>query len=372
MVTINDSKISFVLGSCFADHLWSTVAQPFVWRKPNYVMEHNQLRGGGGYSDVDFAWYPSQKSAFWRYYLGGQALDEVRGPDAWEAMVPFRFDVPRPGLETDRAERIIVDTYAYELGVVIVLTVQPFKRATASLDDWVERLRALRSDPVFLIDEKDGPRSATVTEVLNLIAKNARGGIYGGGGASVSSAEPITIANILQADGGRPGAAPDATLQRYLHAVTAWPTDWHNVLLPALNASPPFLPQRESNRLPNDVLYSIGRSLAIWRPGLFARPLAGAGKRKRHTLSCFGHNLCAAAAQTEYLRLVSMAYAAQSKLRDRLDSGRVRAVGTLMDALIRGAGTTYRSESVRQILSDKASLEQVNQLLVLAGAKSIG
>lgn len=373
MITINDSKISFIWGSSFADHLWGDAHNPFAWSKPHYVLQYNQLRGNGtgAFDDVDFPWYPSQKSAFWRYYLGGQALGEVRGADAWEAMVPFRFlDVP-PLLETDKVERIIIDTYAYELGVVIVLTVQPFKRAKATMDDWVDRLRVLRNDPVYLLDDGTGAKNMTVTEVLATLAKLARSEIYGTGGASISSTTPITIANILQAEGGQPGAPVDVGLQRYLHAVTAWPNHWKNVMLPTLAASPPFLPQKANNQLPNDALYSVGRSLAIWRPGLFAPPAAGATKKRRHTLSCFGHNLCGAAAQAEYLRLFAMIHATQAKVRERFDVGRVRTAGALMDALIQGAGTTYRSESVRQILADRNSLAQVNKLLALAGAPVI-
>jgi len=373
MVTIKDSKISFILGSCFADHLWGDASNPFAWSKPHYVLQYNQLRGDGPkvFADVDFPWYPGQKSAFWRYYLGGQALGEVRGPDAWDAMVPFRILDIAPSLETDKAERIIIDTYAYELGVVSVLTVQPFKRAKATMEDWVARLRDLRNDPVYLLDDGTGAKNMTITEVMATLAKLARSENYGTGGASISSTTPITIANILQADGGQPGASVDVGLQRYLHAVTAWPNDWKNVLLPALTASPPFLPQRANNQLPNDVLYSVGRSLAIWRPGLFAPPVAGATKKRRHTLSCFGHNLCAAAAQAEYLRLLAMIYAAQAKVQERFDVARVRTAGALMNALIQGAGTTYRSESVRQILADRNSLVQVNKLLALAGAPVI-
>lgn len=368
MISIHDSKITFIWGSCFADHLWADGGHPqFAWRKPHYVVEYNRQRAGGGFSDIELAWYPGQKSAFWRYYLGGQALGEVRAADAWDAMVPFRVLMDAPEIETDRAERIVIDRYAYEMGGVVVLTVQPFKRAAVSLDDWVERLRALRTDPVFLLDTCP----AGIQEVMVALANAMRTDVYGSGGTSVASADPISIANILQASGGSAGAAVDAVLQRYLHAVTAWPDDWKAVNLPSLDASPPFLPQRANNHLPNDVLYSVGRNLAIWRPGLFAPPAAGAGKRRRHTLSCFGHNLSAAAAQAEYLRLVSVAYAAQAKLRDRLDTGRVRCVGERIDALVRGAGTTYRSDSVKQILEDKNSREQVNAMLLLAGAEPI-
>lgn len=373
MVIINDSKISFIWGSCFADHLWGDAGNPFAWWKPHYVMQYNQLKGAGpgAFQDVDFPWYPGQKSAFWRYYLGGQGLGDVRGGDAWDAMVPFRiFDIA-PHLETDKAERIVIDTYAYELGVVIVLTVQPFKRAKVTMDEWVARLQDLRNEQVYLLDNGSGAQAMTIKEVMASLASNARSDVYGSGGASVSSTAPITIANILQAEGGQPGAAVDVALQRYLHAVTAWPDDWKNVNLPPLETSPPFLPQRSNNQLPNDVLYSVGRGLAIWRPGLFARPVSGATRKRRHTLSCFGHNLCAAAAQAEYLRLFAMIYAAQQKLRERFDVGRARTAGALVDALLRGDGTTYRSESVRQILADRNSQAQVNQLLKLAEVPTI-
>ncbi len=372
MVTVNDSKISFVWGSCFADHLWGdNQSAPMLWRKPPYVLEFNQQRAGSGSGALDFAWYRGQKSAFWRHYLGGQALGEVRGSDAWEALVPFRLLTYIPDVETDQGERIVIDTYGYELGVVVVLTVNAFKRASATLDQWVDRLSALRRDPVYLLDAGAGARTADIVQVMDAIAKSLRDQAYGGGGASVSSNDPISIANIVQATGGIPGVPVDAILQRYLHAVTAWPGNWKTAVLPTLGASPPFLPQRATNQLPNDALYAVGRSLAVWRPGLFAPPAPGAGKRRRHTLSCFGHNLSAAAAQAEYLRLIAVAYAAQSKLRDRLDSGRVRAVGARIDALLRGAGTTYRSDSVKQILTDKNSKEQVNALLALAGADPI-
>ena len=160
MVIVNDSKITFVWGSCFADQHWNGDAQDGVlWRKPQYVLAYNQLRGGSQ-PGVDFAWYPGQKSAFWRHYLGGQALGEVRASDAWEALVPFRLLNWIPPVETDLGERVVVDTYGYELGVVVVLTVQAFKRATATMEQWVGRLGDLRRERVFLIDEGSGPRAA--------------------------------------------------------------------------------------------------------------------------------------------------------------------------------------------------------------------
>lgn len=66
-------------------------------------------------------------------------------------------------------------------------------------------------------------------------------------------------------------------------------------------------------------------------------------------------------------RLLAMIHAAQAKVQERFDVGRARTAVALIDALIQGAGTTYRSESVRQILADRNSLAQMNRLLALAG-----
>jgi hypothetical protein len=371
MVIVRDSKISFVWGSVFADHLWGEHgADPALWRKPHYVLEYNRIRGGTGGPYLDFAWYEGEKSAFWRYYLGNRALAGVSGPDAWEAVVPFRIRTQIPDVTTDLGERVVIDTYGHELGVTVVLTVQPFKRATAPLADWVARLTQLRRDPVYLLVGDPNQAHMTLAQVLDAIGQKLRLDNYAGGGASVTSYEPISIANILQASGGRPRVKVDQTLQRHLHAVTAWPIHWQTVALPSLDASPPFLPVGGSNRFDNDALYVSGRGIAVWRPGLFAPPDPGSGRR-RHTLSCLGHNLSAAAAQAEYFRLVAVAYAAQKKLQDRLDIGRVRAIGSRIDALLSGAGTTYRSRAVRQLLADPNSRTQVNALLAMVGGTPI-
>lgn len=372
MLSIRDAKISFVAGASFADQMWSEGRpEAVLWSKGLYVAEYNQLRGGQGTRGFDLAWYEGQKSSFWRFYLGGQALGTVSASSAWDAFVPLRLFIGSISVTTDLQERVVMDVYGYELGVVVTVTVQPFKRASADLDLWVQRLRELRSDPVFRLAAREGPIDYTIDALLGNLVEVFRLAFYGGGGASVGSYEPVTIANILQADGGAPGTAVDVDIQRRLHAVTAWPDDWAQVILPPLGDPSAFLPMRSSNKLPGDALYAARRGVAVWRPGLFAPQGGGAGRKRRHTLSCLGHNLVAGAAQAEYLRLVALAYGGQPKMRDRLDQGRIRALGSVIDGLLRGTGTTYRSAYLKRILEDGNSKDQVNALISLAGGSPI-
>jgi hypothetical protein len=371
MLSIRDSKISFIAGACFADHLWSgDRPEAIPWLKGLYVSEYNDLRAGYPPSGYDFAWYPGHKSSFWRHYLGGQALDTVSAVDAWRAFVPFRLDLSHLIATTVLDERVVVEAYGYELGVVVAITVQPFKRASVDLDGWVERLRQIRFDRHFELEDGAQSFHFTADELLRHLAGQCRRVYYGGGGASVGSYEPVTVANILQAEGGSPGAAVDADLHRRLHAVTAWPDNWALVTLPPLNHPQNFLPMRTSNLLPGDAHYSARRGIAVWRPGLYA-PSVGSGRRRRHTLSCLGHNLVAGAVQAEYFRLVALAYASQPKMRARLDEGRIQAVGAAMDGLIKGTGTTYRSAYLRRLLEDGNSKDQVNALLAAGGGSPI-
>jgi hypothetical protein len=375
MLSIANARVTFVSVECFFEHLAAPPSDGdyTLWDEASYIFEFNQLRGGQPIGNYDFAWYPSQKSAFWCHYLGSKALDGVPAKAAWEAMVPFRLMAsPVTVAPTDLGERVIVDAYGYSYGIGVAVTIHTQQRASASLDDWQARLRDLRFQPVHRIDSNDGRgvRSVILEDMLGELLEGYRRAYYEQARTPIRSYEPISIVNLVQASGGNPAKVVDESLQRRLHAVTAWPADWENAILPPLGSYPAFLPIRTRNQVAGDALYAAARGRTIWRPALFAPQDPADGPRKRHTLSCLGHNLVASSVQAEYLRLFALGYASSAIALKRVDRPIARKAGSLLASLHNGTGT-YRSSSVRAALEDASSLKEVNALIKLAGEPEI-
>lgn len=364
MVTINDARITFVFGECFTSQLADRNPPfPAPWEKWDYVEVYDQIRGGNVYN-YGLPWRESQKSAFWRHYLG-DSPGSVSSLDAWGKFVPLRLVFDTRDIATDSGERVQIDAFGFRFGVVVALTVHVAKSASMPMESWIDRLRTLRNDAVF----REGTEVRTLGDVLATMLDRARASYYHGSAAGTRSAEPFSINIVLQAEGGSPAIPISQDLQRQLHAVTAWPANWQDALLPA--AGPPaFLPIRGTNQVAGDVHYAASRGRTVWRPGLFARHTPQDGPQRRHTLSCLAHNLVAGAVLSEFLRLFAIRLAAAPAIRKQIDVATVRELGAVVDRLHRGVNT-FRSSSIQQQLEDSSSKEAVNALLSEAGAPRI-
>src|SRR5208282_6502526 len=120
-IILRNSRLSLVAGQCFFEQAWRAERgpDPVPWRYSYYVRTFNQIRGGLVVPDFAFPWRPSQRSAFWSLYLGGQPLAGVSARSAWDAMTPFRLtNLDQPKVGTDNtSERVFYDVYGYPHGV---------------------------------------------------------------------------------------------------------------------------------------------------------------------------------------------------------------------------------------------------------------
>lgn len=365
MITINDARITFVYGECFTGNLGRVGSEDeeLLWDELLYEWGYNQIRGDmlQGYA---FPWRDSQKSAFWRHYLG-DSPGSVPADDAWKRFVPLRLLFDTSDILTNAAERVQIDVFGFPFGIVAALTVHVAKGASMPMADWISRLRTLRFRPEF----REGSHPRTLEEVLGLLLDRARSLFYLGAPAGTRSDEPISVNTVLQAEGGAPRDSVSQELQRELHSVTAWPADWENAVLPPAEA-PAFLPIRSKNQVPGDVHYAVGRGRTVWRPGLFARHTPSDGPKRRHTLSCLTHNLVAGSVQAEMLRLFAVRLASVGGMRGQIDTGTIRRLARIIDCLRRGENT-FRSTSIQQQLEDKSSKAAVNEALKMANAPLI-
>ncbi|VVT29784.1 conserved hypothetical protein [Sphingomonas aurantiaca] len=365
MTRITDARITFIAGDCFTDHLEEGYADDIAFTDGwAYDDHYNQVRGAG-HPDYEMAWRDSQKSSFWRHYLG-DSPGNVPAETAWKQFVPLRLIEDHGVVETDRGERVLVDAFGYQFGMVVAITVHVAKHSDFTIDSWVDRLRELRLGRAFQIDG----RPATLTETLSRLLDDIRQEAFPHVASGTRSAEPISVNMVLQAADGEPAQAVDTVLQRQLHAVTAWPADWRNAVLPPIGQEPAFLAMRGRNQVPGDALYAAPNGRTAWRPGLFRRHRPQDGPQRRHTLSCLGHNLVAGAVQTEMLRLLAVRVANVPATRRHLDMGILRRVGWKLDQLRRGKGT-YRSSSVKLHVEEASSRAEVNDLLAAADAPLI-
>lgn len=361
MTIISDARITFIAGECFTSHLDPVrIGQTDFDDLWAYAFIYDQARGNPAGFSFAMPWRDSQKSAFWRLYLN-DFPNNVPAATAWDAFVPMRL-VSDPGtVETDLGERIIVDVFGFQFGVVVTITINVAKRAAMTIDQWVDRLRVLRLGRPFIRGQPDKTLDDVFTDLLAFYRKS----YFADAQVGTRSAEPFSINTVLQADGASPATPIGSTLHRQLHAVTAWPQDWRTVLLPSANSPDHFLDIRSRNRVAGDALYAAPYGRTVWRPGLFARHQPQNGPQRRHTLSCLAHNLVAGAVQAEMLRLLGLRKAGVPKAKLFVDTATLRRAGRKMHDLHKGKDT-FRSSSIKAHLEESGSKSAVNGLLALA------
>jgi hypothetical protein len=163
--------------------------------------------------------------------------------------------------------------------------------------------------------------------------------------------------------------AVDPATHRLLYAVTAWPLDWQQAVLPNLKSPDILLPVCAHNVSAGDAFYAAQRGRILWRPSLFGYQRTP-GEAPPHTLSCLAHNVLAGAVQSESLRLFALGLAGSVTSAQALDDEEINRAARLIDAMLRGV-QTYRSSSLRALLQDPGSRAQVNALLTGQGFVAI-
>lgn len=366
MIIVSDARITFVFGECFTAHLDLEYAHANdfadVW---GYYSAFNQIRGGNLSKGYALPWRNAQKSAFWRLYLN-EHPGNVPAKAAWDAFVPLRLLDEVIDLGTDKGERVVVDAFGFQFGLVAAVTVHVAKNASLTVEAWVERLRQLRLGQAFVA----GGEPRNLEAVLIALLDGYRDARFTGVPAGTRSAEPFSINTVLQASGAAPATRVSTSLHRALHAVTAWPPDWKNALLPPADSAEHFLPIRGRAKVKGDVFYAAPRGRTIWRPGLFEQQRPEDGPQRRHTLSCMAHNLVAGAVQAEMFRLLAIRAAALPLDRLFLDTATLRSVG-LKIGHMRSGESTFRSSSIKSHLEESSGKFEVNKLLALAQAPQI-
>lgn len=373
---ITNARLNLVAGEAFFEHFTGAadaVPEQF-WLPADYGAIFGQLRGGAGSSRYAMPWRTSQRNRFWKAYCEQTPVSQVSAELANRLMVPLRLIAAAAPVVTlsDGDERIYYDVFGFPHGLVAALTIQSNTRSPLTVDQWRDRLRTLRLDPIFSVAVAGAPAetglgcAAAVEAILRWHREHYFGAI-----TAISPSETIfSIASVIQATGIDPSVAltyqPD--LQRSLNAVTAWPINWSAATVPALDEA--VLPVSSLNPSPGDALYAARRGRALWRPALFTYD-SGATHRL-HTLSCLAHNLLAGAVQAEALRLFAIRYAGLAPAeQNAIPAYLPQRAATLIGRLARG-DQTYRSSSVQRQLEDSASLAAVNALLSAQQVPVIG
>ncbi|MDB5583733.1 MAG: hypothetical protein JWR80_8909 [Bradyrhizobium sp.] len=364
---IEIARLSFVAGQCFFEHRARVPApaEPVLWRRAYYSRAYNLIQGGQAQPRFAQAWRRGQQSSFWSHYLGGRALSGVDADSAWRALVPMRLiDPAAPALATDDPrERVIVDCYGYPNGLTAAVTIQSPARVTMDLGHWPDRARQLRRTSVFTLSEqaKGPPTPPGIDAAIAALLDWYRNAYYGPVAEIFGSSDTISVGAVIKASGIDPAAPIDADLHRLLYAVTAWPVDWQQAVLPDLTSPDVLLPVGARNVAAGDAFYAARRGRTLWRPSLFGY-VPAPGEPPTHTLSCLAHNVLAGTVQAETLRVFALGLAGSPSAAGILDDEELNRAATLIDAMLRGV-QTYRSSSLRALLQDSGSRAEVNALL---------
>lgn len=376
-VEITNARFNLLAGEAFFEHFGAaprSVPERF-WLPADYGAIFGQLRGGAGSTRYAMPWRSSQRNTFWKAYCEQTPATQISTDLAIRLMVPLRLvpgSVPIISV-SGGAERVYCDVFGFPHGLVAALTIQTSAKPTLSIDQWRDRLRELRLEPVFAVTLPGTAPAVGVTaaDMFETVLRWFRDEYFGPIAVASPSEAPFSIASVIQATGVDPETplASLSGLQQSLNAVTAWPINWEAATLPPLDQA--VLPASASlNPSAGDALYAARRGRVLWRPALFT--YQSRATHRLHTLSCLSHNLLAASIQAESLRLFAIRFAALSPSEQAaIPPFLAPRAATLISRLWHG-DQTYRSSSVKRQLGDPASLAQVNALLASQQLQPIG
>jgi hypothetical protein len=342
----------------YGPHFADAVKEQAVMRKAN-------LRPTG---ELQPPWPEPVGHRFWMYYLQRRTLDDVKGQEAWDALVPFRIR-PRFNIQANAPiDRVLAEGFAYPHGYALVLTLEcsdAFALEAATIA--AQELRRTRQ---LTLTWDDGSVEQCQLDVLASKTMQAlRKTVFGAnvGAGTTLAVDPFSVLTILQAEGtdAETSVQPNGPVHQMLEAVTQWRSTWRTDVLPELSQvdvgrfrqrpSSGIVPRLSSGRR---IIYGRERGRAIWFSDCFAPPAPG--KPSTHLLGCYHRNLVFASLQGESL-LGLLAVTAQMNpplpdWHDQCAKNAARVIGLLYG----GVKWTYRTSSLRAQVDQQDLVTTVN------------
>ncbi|BAY26525.1 hypothetical protein NIES2100_63410 [Calothrix sp. NIES-2100] len=300
---------------------------------------------------------------FWVYYLfGKKGHIDINGEKAWQALVPFRCNVPvvveSPQCFGEKGY-LKLESFFYPHGIALVVTARC--RSQLPLDKAVDVAFQVRRGKTLEVEWNPGvSENLTLCTFAEKCFTAFRAGILQ---RKTQSVEPFTIFTVIRGEGVDPTTRLITDeVHRALQAVTEWNQDYKFAHLLGIDETKLAIRKISPD---SHIIYERPRSRAIWFPALFTQP----PETHVHSLSCYHNNFVFASLQVESLgSLVSVvAEDIRSGKKEFLNLPKhlrdcVKQAVVNLSLLYGGSYDTYRSSSPRVQLEQNSIIEDINEV----------
>ncbi|NJN08266.1 MAG: hypothetical protein HC874_01500 [Richelia sp. SL_2_1] len=377
-IKVHDFQLSMIWVETIFDFIeenppnlpWSFLGRDYEYEENFEALKQNEeslcLKLPGYKGDkqlkLQLPWKHLAGQHFWAYYLfGKKGSININGKRAWEALVPFRGNVPIEVYSPEclgQKGYLKLESFFYPHGIALVITARC--RNQLSLQGTVDTAFGLRKGKTFKMRGNcELSETLSANQFVDKCFTDFRAGILE---HKTQSIEPFTVFTVIKAEGIDPMTRLITDeVHRALEAVTEWHRDYKFAHLLDIDET-----KLEIRRTSPDshILYERPRGRAIWFPALFTQQ----PKSDLHSLSCYHNNLVFASLQVESLgSLVSVV--AEDIRGGKILQGLpqplhdcVKNAVVHLSLLYGGSYHTYRSSSPRTQLEQNLIIEDINEV----------
>jgi hypothetical protein len=307
-IVLQSLRLSFLWAEILPDFLQTNVPldSPFGSLSRNFLFEKTFETARDGASTnpkFEVPWLRERKQKFWMRYLVQGKLNQVKGSQAWNYLVPHRLDtgiqIKADGCKGD----VFIDAFFYPFGTAVVISLR--WDPNLALDQLTTEVYSVAKSGKFSI--VNGPQQITLDDIADFVFASLRERALGKPGeGDFRTPEPFSILTVIQAAGAdlKADVRKNQKVMETLEALTSWPANPNAITLPDLSQA--CLPTKGHSPV-DSALFAEPRGRAVWVPALFgvdpnaAKTQAPAKSRLSSKLGCYHRNLLFASLQIESL-----------------------------------------------------------------------
>lgn len=315
-IIVNVARLSFIWAEVLPDFLAkdASITGPFskLTRSCNYSPLFNEALTRGGSTIFSVPWEKGKKQKFWMGYLTQGKLDDVRGANAWDNLVPLL--IINPGFEINEdwfRGSCFIHAFYYPFGIAVTINFR--WKPKCSLEALTREASEFKRHKYSVFDDNSPPLSLyevadkfLVTLRQNALGANAAPGIRT---TDLFLNEPFSLLTILDAEGVNPkeDICSNSNIMKALELLTTCSLPFDDLTLPKPEDVCLSI-KRDTSK--GGALYANHRGRVVWLPVLFL-----AGKKTileepeeqsqgYKQLNCYHKNLVFASLQTESLGIL--------------------------------------------------------------------
>ena len=332
--------------------------------EPGYVDVMESLRRGEPVPlDLAVPWPHVTGQNFWDKYMGNQPLNDVRGRQCFQNLVPLRQPKIFEKASFAGAEDVgvLTDGYYFPFGIGLIIRI--LIKGDFSIPQAGDLSVRVRRDKVFEIAQGGGVATSTINLAqladlgLNLLRSRGFANVLSGprsslfSVATVISAEGVTTTDPVVAGG---------PVHQLLDCLANGASNWLTAQPAPLVAGKSVLKASKKGACAGDLLFAGVRGTAVWLPNRF---LPGNPPVRVHSLGCYQRNLSFATLMAEsLLGLCSEVLRLLKAPPTAASAQRMGELAGVQLGRLYGGTSTYASDSVRSQISCSQQLPDLNAM----------